>query len=102
VLNYLKHPLERGKASIDAWVGHWIAEGFAALETMIASHGGRFAFGDRLTIADCHLVPQVYSAERYGVDCSAYPQLAESAANAMAEEPVRRAHPRFQPDADRA
>jgi maleylpyruvate isomerase len=102
VLKYLKHPLGHDQAAIDTWIAHWIGAGFAALETLIARHGGRFAFGDSLTLADCHLVPQVYAAERYSVDCSPYPRLAESAARAMAEEPVRRAHPDRQPDADRA
>lgn len=102
VLKYLKHPLGHDQAAIDSWIGHWIAQGFAALEAMIARHGGRFAYGDTLTLADCHIVPQVYAAERYAVDCAPYPRLAESAANAMAEEPVRRAHPQRQPDADPA
>ena len=100
VLKYLKHPLGHDQAAIDTWIGHWIGAGFAALETMIARHGGRFAFGDRLTLADCHLVPQFYAAERYAVDCAPYPRLVDSVRNAMAEEPVRRAHPDRQPDAD--
>ncbi len=102
VLKYLKQPLGHEQPAIDSWIAHWIGEGFAALETMIARRGGRFAFGDSLTIADCHLVPQFYAAQRYSVDCSAYPRLVESARNAMAEEPVRRAHPDYQPDADPA
>ena len=99
-LKYLKHPLGHDQAAIDTWIAHWIDAGFAALETMIAQHGGRFAFGDRLTLADCHLVPQFYAAERYAVDCAPYPRLVDSVRNAMAEEPVRRAHPDRQPDAD--
>jgi maleylpyruvate isomerase len=102
VLKYLNHPLEHEQPAIDAWIAHWIAAGFAALESLIARHGGRFAFGDSLTLADCHLVPQVYAAERYSVDCSPYPRLIESTWRAMAEEPVRRAHPQLQPDADSA
>jgi maleylpyruvate isomerase len=102
VLKYLKHPLEHDQPAIDTWIAHWIAEGFAALETMIARHGGRFAYGDTLTLADCHLVPQVYAAERYAVDCAPYPRLVESVRRAMAEEPVRRAYPQAQPDADPA
>jgi maleylpyruvate isomerase len=98
VLKYLKHPLEHEQPAIDAWIGHWIAQGFAALEILIARHGGRFAYGDSLTLADCHLVPQVYAAERYAVDCSPYPRLIESVRNAQAEEPVRLAHPQCQPD----
>lgn len=102
VLKYLKHPLGHEQPAIDSWIAHWIAEGFAALEAMIARHGGRFAFGDTLTLADCHLVPQFYAAQRYGVDYSPYPRLVESARNAMAEEAVRRARPEAQPDADPA
>jgi maleylacetoacetate isomerase len=100
VLKYLKHPLEHGQAAIDTWIGHWISEGFAALETMIARHGGRFAFGDTLTLADCHLVPQFYAATRFSVDCSPYPCLVDSVTRAMAEEPVRRANPARQPGAE--
>jgi maleylpyruvate isomerase len=102
VLKYLKQPLGHEQPAIDSWIAHWIGEGFAALETMIARHGGRFAYGDSLTLADCHLVPQFYAAQRYSVDLSPYPRLIESARRAMAEEPVRRAHPDYQPDADPA
>jgi len=102
VLKYLKAPLGREQREIDSWIAHWIGEGFAALESSIEKYGGRFAFGDSLTLADCHLVPQVYAAERYAVDCSPYPRLIESARRAMAEEPVRRAHPDRQPGADTA
>ena len=102
VLKYLKQPLGHEQPAIDSWIAHWIGEGFAALETMIARHGGRFAYGDSLSLADCHLVPQFYAAQRYSVDLSPYPRLVESARRAMAEEPVRRAHPDYQPDADPA
>jgi maleylpyruvate isomerase len=102
VLKYLKQPLGQEQPAIDAWISHWIGEGFAALEAMIARHGGRFAYGDNLTLADCHLVPQFYAAQRYSVDCSGYPHLLESIRNAMAVEAVRRAHPDYQADADPA
>jgi maleylpyruvate isomerase len=100
VLKYLKGPLGEEQPAIDAWTAHWIAEGFAALEQMIARHGGRFAFGDTLTMADCHLVPQYYSAQRFAVDCTPYPRLVAAAENAMAVEAVSAAHPDKQPDAD--
>lgn len=102
VLKYLKHPLGHAQPAIDAWAGHWIAEGFAALEQMIARLGGKFAYGDSLTLADCHLVPQYYSAQRFGVDCTPYPRLVEAVRNAVAVEPVRLAYPDYQPDADPA
>jgi maleylpyruvate isomerase len=100
VLKYLKGPLGHEQPAIEAWTAHWIAEGFAALEQMMARHGGRFAFGDTLTLADCHLVPQYYSAQRFGVDCTPYPRLVSAAENAMAVEAVAAAHPDQQPGAD--
>jgi maleylpyruvate isomerase len=102
VLKYLKGPLGQEQPAIDAWAGHWIAEGFGALEQMIARHGGRFAFGDTLTLADCHLMPQYYSAQRLGVDCTPYPRLVAAAENAMAVQAVAAAHPDNQPGADAA
>ena len=100
ILKYLKHALGRPQMVIDAWAAHWISEGFSALEAMISRHGGTFAFGDSLTLADCHLVPQYYSAQRFAVDCSRWPRLTQAVSNAMEQAPVRRAHPDLQPDAD--
>ena len=83
------------------WAAAWIDAGFGALEAMIARHGDGFAFGATPTLADCHLVPQVYSAERFGVDLSPYPRLTGAAATARALPAVAAAHPDVQPDADR-
>ncbi len=99
VLKYLKKEFERSQEQIDAWVAHWIAEGFGALEVMVARHGGSFAFGDYPTLADCFLVPQVYNAERFGVDLTAFPRLLAAAANAGALPAFAAAHPDRQPDA---
>jgi maleylpyruvate isomerase len=89
-----------GEAAKAAWAARWIGDGFAALERMIAEHGGQYAFGDSLTIADCHLVPQVYSARRFGVPLDSYPMLGAAAANAEQEPEVAAAHPDRQPGAD--
>lgn len=80
-----------------AWIARWIGDGFAALETLIARHGGACAFGDSLTIADCHLVPQVYAAERFDVPLDAYPALMRVVAHARAHPAVAAAHPDLQP-----
>jgi maleylpyruvate isomerase len=85
-----------------AWATRWIADGFAALDRMIGQHGGRYAFGDTLTIADCHLVPQVYSARRFKVPLDPYPALCAAAASAERVPQIAAAHPDRQPDADRS
>jgi maleylpyruvate isomerase len=102
ILRYLKNELEKPQESIDNWVRHWIAEGFAALELMIDRHGGAFAFGNLPTMADCCIVPQVYNAERVGIDLTPYPRLRAAAETARAHPAFAAAHPSRQPDADPA
>jgi len=102
ILKYLKSKFDRSQKEIDGWIAHWISEGFAALEVMIGRHGGTFAFGDSPTMADCLLVPQVYNAERFNVDLSAFPRVRAVVANARALPAFAAAHPDRQPDAEPA
>lgn len=90
----------RDQADVDGWVARWIAEGFSALETMIARDGDGFAFGDAPTIADCFLVPQLYNARRFGVDLAPYPRIVAAGERAEMLPAVGQAHPSRQPDAD--
>jgi maleylpyruvate isomerase len=101
ILNALRTEFGADEAAVNRWIARWIGDGFAALETMIARYGDGFAFGATPTIADCHLVPQVYSAERFAVDLSPYPHLKVAADNARALPAFAAAHPDRQPDADR-
>ena len=102
VLTTLRSEFGADEAQVSAWIGRWITEGFGALETLVARHGGQYAFGDTPTLADCCLVPQVYSAERFGVDLSRFPRILDCTAATLALEPVAKAHPDRQPDADPA
>lgn len=100
VLSSLKADLHAQRPQIDAWTARWIGEGFAALETMLARHSGAFAFGDAPSLADCYIVPQVYSARRFNVDLTAFP-LVQKIDGAAARLPAfAAAHPMAQPDAD--
>jgi maleylpyruvate isomerase len=102
VLNALRSDFQAGAESVNAWIARWIAEGFVALEAMVSRYGGGYAYGDAPTFADCLLVPQVYSAERFGVDLTPFPNLMAASVHARSTEPFRAAHPDAQPDADRA
>ena len=101
VLNYLKEVFRADQGTADSWCRHWIGEGLAACETIAASrrHGGAFVFGDRPGLADICLVPQMFSADRFGLDTAPYPRLREirEACEAMPE--FAAAHPARQPDA---
>ncbi|HXH15758.1 MAG TPA: maleylacetoacetate isomerase [Sphingomonas sp.] len=102
ILTMLRAEFGADEAAVSRWIARWIGDGFAALETSIAQHGDGFAFGATPTIADCHLVPQVYSAERFAVDLSPYPYLKAAADTARALPAFAAAHPNRQPDADPA
>ncbi len=99
VLQVLRRDFGADEAAVNAWIARWITEGFAALEIAIGRHGRGFAFGDTPTIADCCLVPQVYSAERFAVDLTSYPHLVAAAETARALSAFQVAHPDRQPDA---
>jgi maleylpyruvate isomerase len=101
VLDALRGAFGASGDGVSAWIARWIGEGFAALEEMIARDGKGFAFGDAVTLADCYLVPQVYSAERFGVDLTRFPRLVAAAEQARSLPEVAAAHPDRQPDADR-
>ena len=100
VLQALRQDFQASDAQVSAWIARWIGTGFDALEALIARHGGYFTFGDAATMADCCLIPQVYSAQRFGIDLASWPAIARIAARCEALEPFRRAHPAQQPDAD--
>jgi maleylacetoacetate isomerase len=82
-----------------AWVHRWITDGFDTLEPMVTRYGQGFAFGDTPTIADCCLIPQVYSANRFEVDLGPYPAIRAVAALAAEHPAFQAAHPTKQPDA---
>ena len=112
VVNSGLHPLQNLKvnkhlsasfgtdqAANEAWNRHWISRGFDGLEILVARYGGPYAFGDRPTLADCAVVPQMYNARRYGLELSRWPALARVWEHANALEAFQRAAPEAQPDA---
>ena len=100
VLRYLTHELSHDEAAIAKWYNHWIAQGFEALEPLLASDArtGAFCHGASPGFADIALVPQVVNAERYRLDLAPYPTLARIFENCMQLAPFIAAHPNNQPD----
>ena len=93
----LGHPI--GGPEQQAWGAKWITDGFAALEPMVARHGRGFAFGEAPTIADCCLIPQIWSSNRFDVDLAPYPALRAVYERAGEHAAFQAAHPERQPDA---
>ena len=102
VLRQLAHELGRSEADRIRWARHWLAAGFGPLEAMLAGDArtGRFCHGDRPTLADVCLVPQVVSAARFAFDLEPYPTIRRIHAAALELDPFVRAMPANQPDAE--
>lgn len=101
VLQYFDRTWNVPQPERDEWVRHWVLEGFAAIEAMLADHPatGAFCEGDTPSLADCCLVPQVYNARRFAVDMEPFPTIARIEAACLALPAFDAARPEAQPDA---
>jgi maleylacetoacetate isomerase len=97
-LRYLKNELGQDQSKIDAWYGHWVREGFDALEAMVRP--GPYAFGAEVTLADICLVPQVANARRLKVPLDSYPKIVAIDAACAELSAFEEARPENQPDAE--
>ena len=96
----LRETFSADQAAVDAWAGRWITPGFTALEALVARHGHGWSFGGVPGLADCYLVPQIYSDRRFNVPMDAFPRLVAIETAAAAHPAFAAAHPDRQPDAD--
>jgi maleylacetoacetate isomerase/maleylpyruvate isomerase len=87
-----------GRPEQAAWARRWITDGLTALEPVVARHGRGFAIGERPTLADCCLVPQLYNARRFETDLTPFPAILAAEAMALAHPAFRAAHPDAHPD----
>ncbi len=98
VLKVLREQFGADEAKINAWVAHWILEGFAAVEALIEP--GPFAFGSAPGVADIYIVPQVYNARRFKVPLDDFPKILAVDAMARRLPAFAAAAPEAQPDAE--
>ena len=99
VLQYLEREMGVDEEGRRRWYHHWIAEGFGPLEQVLAGTAGAFAFGDRPTLADVFLVPQVANAHRYRCDMAPDPTLRRVNERCLELPAFAAAAPERQPDA---
>lgn len=101
VLQYLEREYNAPLSERDAWIRHWIEDGFAAFEALLVEDlsRGEFCEGESPGIADCCLIPQVYNARRFGVNLDPYPNIRRIDAACLALPAFDAARPEVQPDA---
>ena len=78
VQNYLDKSCGGGLDKV-RWMQHWMSSGFEAIEQQLTGPGGGDlpCLDENPGLFECFLVPQVYNAERYGVDMSQCPRISE-------------------------
>ena len=99
VLNAVR-ALGQDDAGVNAWAKRVNDDGLAACEKLLEGSKGPFCFGDRPTMADICLVPQLVNARRFGCDLGGYKRLLEAEAACMKLPAFSDTAPQKQPDAE--
>ena len=75
VRNYITETLDQSEETLLEWIHHWIGKGLEAFESHLRTSNdtGKFCHGDKPTLADLCLFPQVMGAKRFNVPLTAYP-----------------------------
>lgn len=87
------------------WLRFFIPRGLSAWEALAArfsaetGHRGPVAYGASFTAADALVIPQIYSARRFGIDLSPYPTILRVDEATKNLPFVKAAYPDAQPDA---
>lgn len=80
------------------WIQHWAHQSFSISEKLLSNSAGAYCFGDQVTAADVFLIPQIFAAQRFGTDLSAYPHIRRVASGCEKLDAFTKAHPYRQPD----
>ncbi|WGL16867.1 maleylacetoacetate isomerase [Microbulbifer bruguierae] len=98
ILKYLQSELGASDTQKVAWIRHWIDGGFQALEIQLDGLSGEFVSGSEPGLFECCLIPQIYNAERFGMEMHNYPNIARIAAACASLPAFEKARPENQPD----
>jgi len=102
VLKYIKGELGQSEEAKLAWQQHWLRQGLVTFDAMLSRAGntGPYCHGATPTLADCCLVPHLFSARRFEVDLAPFPALVRIEAACAQLPAFQLAHPSRQPDAE--
>lgn len=102
VLAYLTKNLGISETQKIDWYRHWVNEGLAAVEQLLATDArtGTFCHGATPGLADACLVPQVFNARRFNCDLTGFPSILRIVETCEAMPAFQSAAPELQPDAE--
>lgn len=98
VNQFLEKEMGRSKSDVERWNQHWIERGLESVEKALQTSAGTYCFGGLFSAADCFLVPQCFSARRFGVKIEKFPIISRIEESCLKLEAVQKAHPEKQPD----
>ncbi len=99
VLKYLKHNFGASQDQLDDWYRHWLARTLGPIEQRLAQLGSQDFLFDAPGIFEVLLLPQMYNARRYDLDCAKFPHITRIEQTCLAHGAFQRAYPDNQPDA---
>lgn len=76
VLKQLRSQFKADEAAVNDWYHHWLKVGFDAFEKQLQkseTQPMQYCYGNRLSLADICLVPQVFNARRFNFSLADYP-----------------------------
>jgi len=84
------------------WAKLCIEEGFEGLEAILSKTMGTYSVGDKITMADIVLLPQIYNAHRWGANVEKYPHIATLEIRLLEVDAIKMSRPENQPDAPKS
>lgn len=73
------------------WDLYWITAGLSSYEAAVEKTAGTYSVGDRITLADVCLVPELWTAERLGLQLSDFPTVARIYGSLLAVDAIVKA-----------
>ncbi len=92
ITQYLGDTLGFTQEQKEQWVQKWVEQGLEALEKTLPEFAGTYCFGDKLTMADLYLYPQIITCQRFHMDLSKYPTVMKIYDNCHKNEFFQKAH----------
>jgi len=100
VLRYLVRDMKVGEKDKNRWYRHWVETGLETVERQLSQQPATYCHGERPTLADCALVPQIFNARRFECRLDHVPNVMRVFDACMKLPAFERTRPEACPDAE--